>query len=130
VLATLDTKPDCFLFDPTNFFTYIHEHEKNTIAQRGHNKKKRNDLRQINMSLLVTRDDFNIPIMHETYEGNIPDVSHFKDAIVLMEQRFRAIGVELPGITLVFDKGNNSDDAYQLLDEKRIHFVSSVHAQG
>ena len=126
VLATFDAMPDCFLFDPTNFFTYIREHERNTIAKHGYNKKKRYDLRQINTSLLVTRDDCNIPMMHETYDGNIPDVSHFKDAIVLMEQRFRAIGVTFPRITLVFDKGNNSVDAYQFLDEKGIHFVSSV----
>jgi len=119
-------KSDCFLFDPTNFFTYIRNYEKNTIAQRGHNKKKRNDLRQVCMSLLVTRDECNIPVMHETYEGNIPDVSHFKQILGLMERRFKAIGLELPEITLVFDKGNNSEDAYKFLDSKQIHFVSSI----
>jgi transposase len=117
---------DCFLFDPTNFFTYIREHEKNTIAQRGHNKKKRNDLRQINTSLMVTREDCNVPVMHETYEGNIPDVSHFKSVIKHIEERFKGLGLSLPKVTLVFDKGNNSDDAYQLLDEAGFRFVSSV----
>jgi len=126
VLSKLDATPDCFLFDHTNFFTYIREHKKNTIAKAGHNKKKRYDLRQVNTSLLVTRDDCNIPLMHETYDGNIPDVSHFKDAIVLMERRFRAIGIDPLRITLVFDKGNNSDDAYKFLDGKGMHFVSSV----
>ena len=119
-------KSDCFLFDPTNFFTYIREYKKNTIAQRGHNKKKRNDLRQVSMSLLVTRDECNVPVMHETYEGNVPDVSHFKQALALMKKRFKAIGLELPEITLVFDKGNNSEDAYKFLDSEQIHFVSSI----
>jgi transposase len=119
-------KSDCFLFDPTNFFTYIREYKKNTIAQRGHNKRKRNDLRQVSLSLLVTRDDCNLPLMHETYEGNVPDVSHFKQALVLMEGRFKAIGLELPEVTLVFDKGNNSEDSYKFLDFKGIHFVSSI----
>jgi transposase len=119
-------KSDCFLFDPTNFFTYIREYKKNTIAQRGHNKKKRNDLRQVSMSLLVTRDEGNVPLMHETYEGNVPDASHFKQALTFMERRFKAIGLELPEITLVFDKGNNSKDAYKFLDSKNIHFVSSI----
>ena len=36
-------KSDCFLFDPTNFLTYIRNYKKNTIAQRGHNKKKQNE---------------------------------------------------------------------------------------
>ncbi|TKJ24476.1 MAG: hypothetical protein CEE42_10600 [Promethearchaeota archaeon Loki_b31] len=119
-------KSDCFLFDPTNFFTYIREYKKNTIAQRGHNKKKRNDLRQVSMSLLVTRDEYNMPVMHETYEGNVPDVTHFKQVLTLMERRFKTIGLELPKITLVFDKGNNSKDAYKFLDSKHIHFVSSI----
>jgi len=117
---------DCLLFDPTNFFTYIRDYKKNTIARRGHNKKKRDDLRQINMSLLVTRNECNLPLMHETYEGNIPDVTHFKDALVLMNERFKALGLEIPTITLVFDKGNNSEDAYKALDAQSIHFVSSV----
>ena len=126
VFSEFRLKSDCFLFDPTNFFTYIREYKKNTIAQRGHNKRKRNDLRQVCLSLLVTQDECNVPMMHETYEGNIPDVTHFKQVLTLMERRFKAIGLELPAITLVFDKGNNSEDAYKLLDSKRIHFVSSI----
>ncbi|MFO8018990.1 MAG: IS1634 family transposase [Promethearchaeia archaeon] len=126
VYSEFGLKSDCFLFDPTNFFTYIREYKKNTIAQRGHNKKKRNDLRQVSMSLLVTRDECNIPLMHETYEGNIPDVSHFKQVLTLLERRFKAMGVDLPNITLVFDKGNNSEEAYKFLDSKQIHFVSSI----
>jgi len=119
-------KSNCFLFDPTNFFTYIREYKKNTIAQRGHNKKKRNDLRQVSMSLLVTRDECNVPLMHETYEGNVPDVAHFKQVLDLMERRFKAIGLEFHCVTLVFDKGNNSKDAYGFLDSKHVHFVSSI----
>jgi len=126
LVSALKINPDCFLFDPTNFFTYIRDHKKNTIAQRGHNKKKRTELRQINTSLMVTRDECNLPMMHETYEGNVPDVTHFKEAILRMEQRFKAIGLDMPAITIVFDKGNNSKEAYEMLDKESIHFVSSV----
>ncbi|MBA7470836.1 hypothetical protein ES703_15260 [subsurface metagenome] len=106
-------KSDCFLFDPTNFFTFIREYKKN-------------DLQQVSMSLLVTRDECNVPLMHETYEGSVLDASHFKQVLALMERRFKAIGLELHEIMLVFDKGNNSEDAYKFLDSKRIHFVSSI----
>ena len=125
LVSTLKIDPDCFLFDPTNFFTYIRDHKKNTIAQRGHNKKKRNELRQINTSLMVTRDECNLPMMHETYEGNVPDVTHFKEAILRMEQRFKAIGVDIPAITIVFDKGNNSKEACEKLDKDSIHFTAA-----
>lgn len=124
--SDLEIKSDCFLFDPTNFFTYIREYKRNTLAQRGHNKRKRNDLRQISMSLLVTRDECNLPLMHETYEGNVSDVAHFKQVLALMARRFETIGLELPDVTLVFDKGNNSQDAYKYLDSKGIHFISSI----
>jgi transposase len=126
MIARFNIKLDCFLFDPTNFFTYIRDYKKNTIARRGHNKKKRNDLRQINTSLMVTRNDCNVPMMHETYQGNMSDATHFKEALMLMEGRFKALGLEMSMITLVFDKGNNSEVAYKLLESKHMHFVSSV----
>jgi len=126
MFSTFQLKSDCFLFDPTNFFTYIRDYKKNTIAQRGHNKKKRSELRQICVSLLVTRGDYNLPLLHETYEGNVPDAMHFKRVLTLMERRFKAIGLELSKITLIFDKGNNSEDAFKILDSKQVHFVSSV----
>ncbi|MBD3342283.1 MAG: IS1634 family transposase [Candidatus Lokiarchaeota archaeon] len=126
IYSEFGLESDCFLFDPTNFFTYIREYKKNTLAQRGNNKKKRRDLRQVSMSLLVTRGECNLPLMHETYGGSVPDVSHFKEALTLMEGRFNAIGLDFPKITLVFDKGNNSKGAYKFLDAKGIHFVSSI----
>ncbi len=119
-------KSDCFLFDPTNFYTYIRNYKRSPIAQRGHNKKKRSDLRQVCMSLLVTRYDCNLPLMHETYKGNVPDATHFKQVLTLMEGRFKSIGLEVSEITIVYDKGNNSKDAYKFLDSKQIHFVSSI----
>jgi transposase len=75
---------------------------------------------------MVTRDECNLPMMHETYEGNVPDVSHFKEAILRMKQRFKALGLDMPAITIVFDKGNNSKEVYEMLDKDSIHFVSSV----
>ncbi len=75
------------------------------------------------MSLFVTLDEFNVPLMHKTYEGNISDVSHFKQALTLMEKRFKAIELELSKIMIVFDKGNNSEDAYKFLDSKRKIYI-------
>jgi transposase len=126
VFSTFNLDPDCFLFDPTNFYTFIREHDKNTIAQRGHNKKNRGNLRQVNLSMLVTRGAPPVPVMHETYEGNVPDVSHFKDVLATMNARLAAIGINAAKITLVFDKGNNSPDAFKKLDADDIHFVTSL----
>lgn len=37
-------------YDATNFFTYMATPTPSTLAQRGHNKQKRNDLRQVSLA--------------------------------------------------------------------------------
>ncbi len=44
----------CLLYDTTNFFTYIDTDTTSDIPQRGHNKQKRGDLKQIGLALLVS----------------------------------------------------------------------------
>jgi transposase len=43
-----------------------------------------------------------------------------------MNARLAAIGIDAAKITLVFDKGNNSPDAFKKLDADKIHFVTSL----
>lgn len=65
--------PTMILYDTTNFFTYVATgNHRNTIAKRGRNKVKRDDLRQVGLALLVSKD-FQIPLFHKTYQGNRPD---------------------------------------------------------
>ena len=65
------------LYDTTNFFTFIATtNDRCTVAKRGHSKAKRHDLRQVGLALLVTRD-FQVPLFHRVYDGNIPDISLF-----------------------------------------------------
>ena len=67
------------LYDTTNFFTFLSTaNDRCPLAKRGHSKAKRNDLRQVGLALLVTRE-FQIPLFHKVYEGNVPDVSLFPD---------------------------------------------------
>src|SRR5262245_16653934 len=73
--------PDLLLFDTTNFFTFIaSRNRRNTIAKLGRSKAKRNDLRQVGLALLVTKD-FQIPLFHKAYEGNLTDKSVFPNAV-------------------------------------------------
>ena len=65
--------PSGLLYDTTNFFTYVATgNKRNTIAQRGKNKAKRNDLRQVGLALLVSKD-FQIPLFHRVYQGDKPE---------------------------------------------------------
>ncbi len=61
---------ESLLYDTTNFFTYIDSsNSKNTLAQRGRNKRKRMDLRQFGLLLLLSRRE-QLPIFHKVYQGN------------------------------------------------------------
>ena len=65
------------VYDGTNFFTYINTRTPAELPQRGHNKQKRTDLRQVNLGLLVSAD-FHIPLFHKVYAGNVNDSTGFR----------------------------------------------------
>ena len=114
------------LYDTSNFFTFLAtSNDRCTVAQRGHSKAKRHDLRQVGLALLVTRE-FQVPLFHRVYPGNIPDVSLFPEiAGELIAQHNNVLGANGEA-TLVFDKGNVSDDAMEPLVVSATHFVAAL----
>ena len=112
-------------YDGTNFFSFIDTCTPGELAQRGHNKQKRNDLRQVSLGMLVSTD-FHIPLFHKVYAGNVPDCTIFKTVTEELRRRYVELARECEHITLVFDKGNNSEEAFQTLDESEFHFVGSL----
>ena len=116
------------LYDTTNFFTFLAtSNSRGSIAKRGHSKAKRNDLRQVGLALLVTRES-QVPIFHRVYTGNITDVSLFPDlAKELLGRHDELIGPNKDA-TLVFDKGNVSDNAMQRFVVPGRHFVAALPA--
>lgn len=125
VFQLLDVNLDCLLFDPTNFHTFIKTPRAGKLPQRGHAKSKRNDLKIVALSLLVTRDR-GIPLMHKTYAGNTHDSTHFKSMIPEFITRFKKLNRECEEITIVFDKGNNSVPNIGDLRERNLNFIASL----
>jgi transposase len=117
------------IYDTTNFATFIDSaNERNTIAQRGHPKGGRRDLRLIGLALCAA-SDANIPLCHQTYEGNRNDSTQFPEAIKLIQERLKELGLtedELSQLTLVYDKGNNSKTNQPLADELSLGVVGSL----
>lgn len=113
------------VYDGSNFFTYIDSRNESVLAQRGHNKQKRNDLRQVALGLLVSCD-FHLPLLHVVYPGNLADSTEFKSLTSLLVERYERLAGSCKDITLLFDKGNNSKDAFQTLDGSEYHFVGSL----
>ena len=113
------------VYDGTNFFTYINTRTPAELPQRGHNKQKRGDLRQVNLGLLVSAD-FHIPLFHKIYPGNVNDSTEFPSITTELSTHYRQLSESCEHITLVFDKGNNGKEAFETLDSTPFHFVGSL----
>jgi transposase len=116
-------------YDGTNFYTFIDTFNMHcSTAKRGKNKQGRSNLRQIGYALFCTSDG-HIPLMYDVYEGNRNDAKQFTDMVSGFGQfakKLCAMASAPPDITLIFDKGNNSEDNFELLDSLEMKFVGSV----
>lgn len=115
----------CLCFDCTNFDTFIDSRTTSELAQRGHAKSKRTDLRVVGLALLVSTD-FHIPLFSRVYPGNQPDSVTFGSVTEELIERYRLLAKNLEHVTLVFDKGNNSEENLEALIPSRYHVVGSL----
>ena len=115
------------IYDATNFFTYMDTNNESKLAQRGHSKEKRSDLKIIGASLMVT-PDHNIPLFHETYPGNRPDAEQFAETLKQLSERHTRVLGRAPDVTIVFDRGNNSHENIKFIEcmEPRPHYVGGL----
>ena len=121
-----DLFPKALLYDCTNYFTYIDTlNDRNTEAQRGRNKQGRHNLRQLGLAVAVT-PDFHIPLFHCLYPGNLNDITQFKNTHLLLTQRIQDLSGNPNDITLVFDKGNTSEDILYSLQGTNISCIASA----
>ena len=113
------------VFDATNFDTFIDTQTDSQLAQRGHAKSKRSDLRIVGLALLVSTD-FALPLLSHLYAGNQNDCTMFASVTDALIHRFRQFGQQCQHITLVFDGGNTSGSNMQELDASPYHFITSL----
>jgi len=119
------------VLDMTNFATWIDSgNDRAPIAQRGHSKQKRNDLRICGLGLVVSTDG-GVPLVSHAYPGNKPDVTQFASMVSELVTRFKALLSEDTDpngdrLTLVYDAGQNSEDNYELLYGTPLSFVGSL----
>ncbi len=108
-LATLNRVCDpCSKLAFSNFATYIDSgNDKAPIAQRGHAKQKRTDLRLVGLGLVIASDG-GVPLVSHCYAGDRPDVTQFPLMVEELVTRFNALSGEQGELTLVFDAGQDS----------------------
>ena len=115
----------CLFYDATNFFTFIDTfNTRPTLAARGKSKEGRDNLRLLGLALLVT-GDFQVPLFHQLYPGNHNDPTSFRSVVGELVERYRQLAQGAEDVTLVFDKGNNTEDSLELLTST-YHVVGSL----
>ena len=113
------------MFDTTNYYTVMASDTESELTQRGKSKEGRNWLRQVGVALLVSRDK-RIPLYYREYEGNRHDSKVF---LQVMEDLFSAmrdsVGEDAV-LTVVFDKGMNSEDNIAAIDSREyVNFITT-----
>ena len=116
---------DCLLFDTTNYYTFMSSRTESELSRRGKNKAGRHHLRQIGLGLLVARDS-RLPLHWSAYPGNLHDSKQFA---AIMDEMFGVVcslNRTKERLTVVIDKGMNSEDNFSWIDEhSRVHFVTT-----
>lgn len=119
--------PTSLVYDATNFFTYIDTMNPSDLAKRGHDKAKRNDLKTVGLALTVT-PEFAVPVLSAVYPGNRSDAGQFAEMMQSLKQRYRDIAGKDADLTIVFDRGNNSEANLDLLEcgQLQFHYVGGL----
>ncbi len=95
------------------------------ITQRGKNKQKRNDLRQVGLAMVVSKEDY-IPLFHHSYQGNLQDGTVFREVIGKIKKRMQSLGLNQDTHTLVFDWGNNSKNNLDIVKRLGFYYVGAL----
>ncbi|MGH8920114.1 MAG: IS1634 family transposase, partial [Actinomycetes bacterium] len=113
------------VLDMTNIATYIDsDNDRAPIAQRGHAKQKRTDLRLVGLGLVVSTDG-GIPLLSHAYAGDRPDVTQFPGMVTELVERWGALAGS-DELTLVYDAGQDSVANQALIDAGPLHHIGSL----
>jgi transposase len=113
-------------YDTTNFYTWTAStNQRNRLAQRGHNKQGRHNLRQVGLSYVLDGES-GISLCHHVYAGNVADVEELPQALDRILRMLDRNQIERSTVTLVFDKGTAALDNTLLLKEAGLGWISAL----
>jgi transposase len=125
IAETQPPEKGCFLFDTTNYFTYMASQNDSELAQRGKNKDGKDWLRQVGLALLVSRET-GLPLYYREYNGNRHDSKLFGDVLERMVSRLSELAGPETEMTVVVDKGMNGKGNMEFIDQNdRLHFITT-----
>lgn len=115
---------DSIVYDTTNYYNYWDVTTDSELARMTKSKAGKDNLRHIGLALAVDRE-YGMPLFFRLYPANEHDSTVIKGFMAALFEQIRACTSDKKGVTLVFDKGNNSEDLIERLDESRHHFIGS-----
>jgi transposase len=113
-------------YDTTNFYTYIAStNTRNQLAQRGHNKQGRHNLRQVGLSYVLDGEN-GLSLCHHVYPGNVADVEEFSTALTRITRMLDGNQIARETVTLVLDKGSAALANTVALEQARLGWISAL----
>jgi transposase len=113
-------------YDTTNFHTYIASNNtRNELAQRGHNKQGRHNLRQVGLSYVLDGDN-GLSLCHHVYRGNVAEGEEFSVSLARMLGMLDRCQIARDTVTLVFDKGSAALANTVELQEAGVGWISAL----
>jgi transposase len=127
VVRVESLKIEALAYDTTNFHTHIATtNTRAKLPQRGHNKQRRHDLRQLGLALAVDKE-VQLPLTHTLYEGARSDMRTFEKLLKPIKRKMEELAVGGAGqLTFVFDAGASSKANLELLSTEQSHYVTAM----
>jgi transposase len=113
-------------YDTTNFYTYIaSSNTRNQLAQRGHNKQGRHNLRQVGLSYVLD-GEHGLSLCHHVYPGNVADAEEFSTSLARITRLLDQNQIGRETVTLVLDKGSAALANTVQLEEAGVGWISAL----
>jgi transposase len=125
ILTLYGLLTDVLLWDTTNFATHMDGLTSSELAQRGKPKQGSSDQRLIGLGMAAT-PVIGLPFLHKVYAGNQHDARLFPEALRLLVNRYQRLAKTSDGLTLIIDKGNNSNENIEFGNGQGVSFIGSL----
>lgn len=113
-------------YDTTNFYTYIASNNtRNELAQRGHNKQGRHNLRQVGLSYVLD-GEHGLSLCHHVYRGNLADGEEFSSSLARILGMLDRTQIARDTVTLVMDKGGAALANTVQLEQAGVGWISAL----
>lgn len=113
-------------YDTTNFHTWVAStNDRNSLAQRGHNKQRRHDLRQVSLSYVLD-GEHGLSLCHHVYPGNVTDANEFPVALERLVALLDHHQIRRDHVTLVMDKGSAALSNTLELEKAGVGWISAL----